>query len=98
MNEKAWIMGFPPANQEILKRRLKLLTQTRLDLLFSQANPGRNEVQHSADRQIGRYHRKTAMAKPEEFDAVYEKEMADYMSLGGAELKKNWNPLNNKQK
>lgn len=40
---------------------------------------------------------KTAMAKPEEFDAVYEKEMADYMSLGGSELKKNWKLLNNKQ-
>ena len=28
------------------------------------------------------------MAKPEEFEAVYEREMNDYMSLGGEALKK----------
>lgn len=27
------------------------------------------------------------MAKPEQFDAVYEQEMKDFMSLGGTQLK-----------
>ncbi|MNN61614.1 hypothetical protein D3C81_1768590 [compost metagenome] len=30
---------------------------------------------------------KSAMAKPEQFEAVYEQEMKDFMSLGGTKLK-----------
>ncbi|PYE44511.1 putative aldouronate transport system substrate-binding protein [Paenibacillus barcinonensis] len=89
MNEKAWIMGFPPANQEILKKALEVAnTDTVGPIVFSKPIQAEMKYSTALTDKLDVIIVKTAMAKPEDFDAVYEKEMADYMSLGGTELKK----------
>ncbi|WP_435368264.1 extracellular solute-binding protein [Paenibacillus polysaccharolyticus] len=89
MNEKAWIMGFPPANQEVLKKALEVAnTDTVGPIVFSKPIQAEMKYSTALTDKLDVIIVKTAMAKPADFDSVFEKEMADYMSLGGTELKK----------
>lgn len=89
MNEKAWIMGFPPANQGILKKALEVAnTDTVGPIVFSKPIQAEMKYSTALSDKLDVIIVKTAMAKPADFESVYEKELADYMSLGGTELKK----------
>ncbi|MNC58857.1 hypothetical protein D3C75_1086200 [compost metagenome] len=82
-------MGFPPANQEILKKALEVAnTDTVGPIVFSKPIQAEMKYSTALSDKLDVIIVKTAMAKPADFDSVYEKEMADYMSLGGADLKK----------
>ncbi|WP_339304871.1 extracellular solute-binding protein [Paenibacillus sp. FSL R5-0519] len=88
-NEKAWILGFPQNNQELLKQSIDIAnTDTVGPIIFDKPIEAEMKYSTALKDKLNVIIVKTAMAKPAEFDAVYEKEMADFMSLGGTELKK----------
>ncbi|MFB5675110.1 extracellular solute-binding protein [Paenibacillus terreus] len=87
-NEKAWVSGFPERNQEMLKQSIAIAnTDTIGPIVFGKPIEAEAKYGTTLNDKLSVIIVKTAMAKPEEFEAVYEQEMKDYMSLGGAELK-----------
>ena len=88
-NEKAWILGFPTNNQEMLKQSLAIAnTDTVGPIIFDKPIEAEMKYSTALKDKLDVIIVKTAMAKPADFDAVFDKEMADFMSLGGTELKK----------
>ncbi|WP_017691262.1 extracellular solute-binding protein [Paenibacillus sp. PAMC 26794] len=88
-NEKAWILGFPTNNQEMLKQSLTIAnTDTVGPIIFDKPIEAEMKYSTALKDKLDVIIVKTAMAKPADFDAVFDKEMADFMSLGGTELKK----------
>ncbi|WP_397386405.1 extracellular solute-binding protein [Paenibacillus sp. RRE4] len=88
-NEKAWILGYPKNNQELLKQSLEIAnTDTVGPIIFDKPIAAEMKYGTTLNDKLDVIIVKTAMAKPADFDSVYEKEMADYMSLGGNDLKK----------
>ncbi|WP_127540614.1 extracellular solute-binding protein [Paenibacillus illinoisensis] len=89
MNEKAWVLGFPQNNQEMLKQSIDIAnTDTVGPIIFDKPIEAEMKYGTALKDKLNVIIVKTAMAKPEEFEAVYEREMNDYMSLGGEALKK----------
>ncbi|WP_454191340.1 extracellular solute-binding protein [Paenibacillus sp. Marseille-Q7038] len=89
MNEKAWIMGFPKQNQDLLRQSIDIAnTDTVGPLIFGKPIDAESKYGTALKDKLNVIIVKTAMAKPDEFEKVYEQEINDYMSLGGAELKK----------
>lgn len=87
-NEKAWVMGFPERNQEMLKQSIAIAnTDTVGPLVFGKPIEAESQYGTTLKDKLDVIIVKTAMVKPEEFEAVYEQEMKDFMSLGGAKLK-----------
>lgn len=87
-NEKAWISGFPERNQEMLKQSIAIAnTDTVGPLVFGKPIEGESQYGTTLNDKLAVIIVKTAMAKPEQFEAVYEQEMKDFMSLGGDKLK-----------
>lgn len=88
-NEKAWIMGFPERNQGLLRQSIDIAnTDTVGPIIFDKPIQAEMKYSTALKDKLNVIIVKTAMAKPSEFEAVYEQEMNDYMSLGGADLKK----------
>ncbi|GAK39245.1 extracellular solute-binding protein [Paenibacillus urinalis] len=88
-NEKAWIMGFPEHNQELLRQSIDIAnTDTVGPIIFDKPIEAESKYGTALKDKLNVIIVKTAMAKPEEFEKVFEQEMNDYMSIGGAELKK----------
>ncbi|MDN8592101.1 extracellular solute-binding protein [Paenibacillus sp. 11B] len=89
VNEAAWIAGFPENNQELMRQSINIAnTDTIGPIVFSKPIAAESKYGTALNDKLKVLIVKTAMAKPAEFEAVYEKEMTDFMSLGGTELKK----------
>ncbi|KAG2852389.1 hypothetical protein PC115_g25996 [Phytophthora cactorum] len=89
VNEAAWIAGFPENNQELMRQSINIAnTDTIGPIVFSKPIAAESKYGTALNDKLKVIIVKTAMAKPAEFEAVYEKEMNDFMSLGGTELKK----------
>ncbi|MNO41654.1 Lipoprotein LipO precursor [compost metagenome] len=87
-NEKAWIMGFPENNQEMLKQSIAIAnTDTVGPIVFGKPIEAEAQYGTTLTDKLDVIIVKSAMAKPEQFEAVYEQEMKDFMSLGGTKLK-----------
>lgn len=87
-NEKAWISGFPERNQEALKQSIAIAnTDTIGPIVFGKPIETESQYGTTLNDKLSVIIVKTAMVKPEEFEAVYEAEMKDFMSLGGDKLK-----------
>lgn len=88
-NEKAWILGFPKNNQDLLRQSIDIAnTDTVGPIIFGKPIDAESKYGTALKDKLNVIIVKTAMAKPEEFEKVYEQELNDYMSIGGAELKK----------
>ncbi|MBY0117929.1 extracellular solute-binding protein [Paenibacillus sp. FSL L8-0435] len=88
-NEAAWIAGFPERNQELMRQSIDIAnTDTIGPVIFSKPIESESKYGTALNDKLKVLIVKTAMAKPADFEAVYEKEMNDFMSLGGTELKK----------
>lgn len=88
-NEKAWIMGFPERNQELLRQSIDIAnTDTVGPLVFDKPIQAEMKYSTALKDKVNVIIVKATMAKPEQFEEVYEREMSDYMALGGADLKK----------
>ncbi|ASA24821.1 extracellular solute-binding protein [Paenibacillus donghaensis] len=86
-NEKAWVMGFPERNQEMLKQSIAIAnTDTVGPLVFGKPIEAEAQYGNTLNDKLGVIIVKTAMVKPEQFEATYEQEMKDFMSLGGDKL------------
>lgn len=87
-NEKAWVSGFPERNQEMLTQSIAIAnTDTIGPIVFGKPIEAESKYGTTLNDKLAVMIVKTAMAKPEQFEAVYEQEMNDYMSLGGKQLK-----------
>lgn len=87
LNQKAWISGFPERHKEILDQSYAIAnTDTVGPIVFNKPIEGESKYGTTLNDKLDVIIVKTAMAKPEQFEAVYEQEMKDYMSLGGAQL------------
>ncbi|OKP81923.1 MULTISPECIES: extracellular solute-binding protein [Paenibacillus] len=87
-NEKAWVMGFPKNNQEMLKQSIAIAnTDTVGPIVFGKPIEGEAQYGTTLTDKLDVIIVKTTMAKPDQFEAVYEQEMKDFMSLGGTKLK-----------
>ncbi|MBY0014431.1 extracellular solute-binding protein [Paenibacillus typhae] len=87
-NEKAWISGFPERNQEMLKQSIDIAnTDTVGPIVFGKPIEAESKYGTTLSDKLSVIIVKTAMAKPEQFETVYEQEMKDFMSLGGTQLK-----------
>ncbi|MBW4085092.1 extracellular solute-binding protein [Paenibacillus sp. S150] len=86
-NEKAWVSGFPERNQEMLKQSIAIAnTDTVGPIVFGKPIEAESQYGTTLNDKLAVIIVKTAMVKPEQFESVYEQEMKDYMSLGGAKL------------
>lgn len=89
MNEKAMILSFPKRHQELLKQSVAISnTDTIGPIVFGKPIEAESKYGTALMDKLKVMIVKTAMAKPAEFDSVYEAEMKDYMAKGGADLKK----------
>lgn len=87
-NEKAWILGFPANNQEALKQSIDIAnTDTVGPIVFGKPIESESKYGTTLSDKLNVIIVKTAMAKPDQFDTIFEQEMKDYMSLGGDKLK-----------
>ncbi|MDO3409259.1 extracellular solute-binding protein [Saccharibacillus sp. CPCC 101409] len=88
-NEKAWIAGFPENNQEMLRQSIDLAnTDTVGPIIFGKPIEAEAKYGTALNDKLKVVIVQSAMAKPDQFDAVYEREMNDFMNIGGTELKK----------
>lgn len=87
-NEKAWVSGFPERNQEMLKQSIDIANADTVGpIVFGKPIEAESKYGATLNDKLAVIIVKTAMAKPEQFEAVYEQEMKDFMSLGGNQLK-----------
>ncbi|MEK3713558.1 extracellular solute-binding protein [Paenibacillus sp. FSL R7-0333] len=87
-NEKAWVLGFPANNQEVLKQSIDIAnTDTVGPIVFGKPIESESKYGTTLSDKLNVIIVKTAMAKPDQFDTIFEQEMKDYMSLGGDKLK-----------
>ncbi|OMD19362.1 ABC transporter substrate-binding protein [Paenibacillus odorifer] len=87
-NEKAWALGFPERNREMLTQSIAIANADTVGpLVFGKPIEAESQYGTTLKDKLNVIIVKTAMAKPEQFEAVYEQEMKDYMTLGGTELK-----------
>lgn len=87
-NEKAWALGFPERNREMLTQSIAIANADTVGpLVFGKPIEAESQYGTTLKDKLNVIIVKTAMAKPEQFEAVYEQEMKDYMTLGGTKLK-----------
>ncbi len=88
-NEAAWIAGFPANNQEMLRQAIDLAnTDTVGPIVFNGPIEAEAKYGTALNDKLKVIMVQSAMAKPDQFEAVYEREMQDFMNIGGSELKK----------
>lgn len=87
-NEKAWALGFPERNREMLTQSIAIANADTVGpLVFGKPIEAESQYGTTLKDKLNVIIVKTAMVKPEQFEAVYEQEMKDYMTLGGTKLK-----------
>lgn len=87
-NEKAWVKGFPENNQEALTQSIAIAnTDTVGPIIFGKPIEAESKYGTTLNDKLKVLIVNSAMAKPDQFEAVYEKEYNDFMSLGGTQLK-----------
>lgn len=87
-NEKAWVSGFPERNQDMLKQSIAIANSDTVGpIVFGKPIEAESQYGTTLNDKLAVIIVKTAMAKPEQFESIYEQEMKDYMSLGGDKLK-----------
>ena len=88
LNEKVWIAGFPEHNQELMRQSIDVAnTDTIGPIIFGKPIEAEAKYGTALNDKVSVIIVKTAMVKPEQFEATFEQEMKDFMSLGGAKLK-----------
>ncbi len=88
MNEKAWIAGFPKNNQELMRQSIDFAnTDTVGPIVFDRPIEAESKYGTALNDKLKIVIVQSAMAKPDQFEAVYEREMKDYMNIGGTALK-----------
>ncbi|QDH19847.1 extracellular solute-binding protein [Saccharibacillus brassicae] len=88
MNEKAWIAGFPKNNQELMRQSIDIAnTDTVGPIVFDRPIEAESKYGTALNDKLKIVIVQSAMAKPDQFEAVYEREMKDYMNIGGTALK-----------
>ncbi|MEJ8304299.1 extracellular solute-binding protein [Saccharibacillus sacchari] len=88
MNEKAWIAGFPKNNQELMRASIDVANADTVGpIIFDRPIEAESKYGTALNDKLKIIIVQSAMAKPDQFEAVYEREMNDYMNIGGSALK-----------
>ncbi|MCQ4086067.1 extracellular solute-binding protein [Saccharibacillus sp. JS10] len=88
-NEAAWVAGFPVNNQEMLKKSLEISnTDTVGPIVFDRPIEAESKYGTALNDKLKVLIVQSAMAPTDQFEAVYDREMQDFMNIGGSELKK----------
>ncbi|GGN96303.1 extracellular solute-binding protein [Saccharibacillus kuerlensis] len=88
-NEEAWTVGFPKQNQELMRQSIAVAnTDTIGPIVFDRPIEAEAKYGTALNDKLKVIIVQSTMAKPDQFEAVYEREMKDFMNIGGAELQK----------
>ncbi|NGZ73925.1 extracellular solute-binding protein [Saccharibacillus alkalitolerans] len=88
-NERAWTAGFPKQNQELMEQSIEIAnTDTVGPIIFDRPIEAEAKYGTALNDKLKVIIVQSAMATPDQFEAVYEREMNDFMKIGGSELKK----------